>query len=734
MPSWFRGRALLLVCALWPLLSWSAPAPDASERNALVRTLKEILAQEPLGASLVGMKVVDLKTGAVLFHHDADLLLNPASNNKLFTAAASLSLLGPDYRYETDFLTDRKMKDGKVRTLYVRGEGDPTLNTEQLYQIVSVLHHLGLRRVGRIVVDDSYFDGQRNPPGYEQEDSDRAYMAPTGAVAFNLDTVGVYVRPTTPGHAAAVELEPPSKFFVVENHARTRRHGYTRISIHSVADGRRQRIIVRGSIPMSRDFFAKWKKIDNPPIYFGMSLRHMLIARGIRVTGGVRVGHAPKSAEPLYIHQSVTFDRVLKQMDKLSSNFTAEQIIKTLGAVFRGTPGSTENGVDVVEAFLADKVGIPRGTYIMKNGSGLNDADRWTASQVIRLLQYMYKDFPLAPEYLSSISIAGEDGTLRYRFEDSAAVGKLRAKTGTLSNVCALSGYATTPSGQRLAFSILVNDYPGHAGVVDDSLDALGTAVAMAGKPGAGKTVVAALDSAHAPDSLQTATARSRTYLALAAEGDRRNLDFLRTAWRTERDPAVRVVLADAIYRSNPEDYFGERALLDSLQTTPEVLGRLRKIATSLGVEVPGIGSVVELAANGDAEALKKLLALGQAAEGDADAEARLAGDLEQVARTVPEPLLLALKDAPAPRVAAAVSLLARKLALHGERHHPIWASVKKLSKGDDVKTAKFAKAFGKALTQAVSAARTAKAPEPRGAAQPVPASAAMPKGSQPGG
>lgn len=722
-----RYATALALCVLWPLCTLAGP-PKAQDREALRKALLEVLSKAPLSGSRAAVEVQSLDTGEVIFHQDSDELLNPASNVKLFTAAAALSLLGPEFRFQTEFLADTELgPDGKVKTLYVRGKGDPLLDTEQLYAIISELHHFGLREVGNIIVDDSYFDTQRNPPGYEQDDSDRAYMAPTGAVSLNLNTVGVYLRPDEAGKKALVELEPASDYFTVENHSVTTKRGrYRRFAVSSKAFGAKQKIVIHGTLSTEKGAVSVWKKIDNPPMYFGDTLKAMLSQRGIRVRGRVRLGVAPRNAKAIYVHQSPTFDLVLKRMDKLSSNFIAEQLVKTLGAELKGAPGTTEKGVEVIEEFLESQVGIPRGTYVLKNGSGLNDTNRFSARQITKLLTYMYRHFPIAPEYLSSMGIAAKDGTLRYRFDGSEAAGRLRAKTGTLYNVCALSGYVVSVGGEKFAFSMLINDYPGAHGAVIQGLDALGTAVAASGSSQGPGQAVAKLTGPPQDDPNGQAEARIKTYLALAKQSDRRNLDFLSTAWRTEKDPAVRAVVAEAIYQSNPQDYFGARALLESFAAGEQVYGRLRGFAKALNVEVPVVGSVVELAAQGNQEAIARVLELTPAAKGDGAAEAELVRSLVEIARTAPDDLILSLKAAAPRNQAAAEALLAKGLA--GEpANHPFWPSVKKLSGAADRSTATFAKALaGKVTAEITEAKALAASPAPTTGTV-IPASAKQP-------
>jgi D-alanyl-D-alanine carboxypeptidase/D-alanyl-D-alanine-endopeptidase (penicillin-binding protein 4) len=705
--------AVSLSLALGVGFSARAAPSRAAERENLRKVLNEVIQKGPLKTARLSVQVQSLDDGAVVYSQHQDDLLNPASNVKLFTAATSLVKLGPEFRFETEFLTEG-------HTLYVRGKGDPSINTERLYGIVSELHHLGLKDIGDIVVDDGYFDDDRLAPGYDQESSDRPYMAPTGAVSLNGNSVGIYVRSGPNGRKAEVEMEPPSDFFILENNVVTSGKSHARrFSANSEAAGDKQKIVLRGSIPAGGEW-SLWKKVDNPPIYFGQTLRHMLEERGIKAKGKVKLGKVSDKAKLFYVAQSDTFDLVLKRMNKLSSNFVAEQLIKTLGAEVRGAPGTSVKGVQVVEDFLEKEIGIPRGSYVMRNGSGLNDTNRFSAAQIARLLKAMYDRFPLAPEYLSSMGIAGKDGTLRYRFEGSEAVGRLRAKTGTLENVCALSGYVQSLSGEKFAFSMMVNDYAGRYGQVIQSIDAFGSAVAASGTPQGPSRAVQELMSQNVPQgSVEEAKARIRTYLALGKQGDKRNISFLRTAWRGEKDPAVRAVVAESIYQSNPQDYLGARALLDSFQATDEVYGRLRTLARDLKVDVPGVASVVELAAEGNAEALQRLIELSQAAQPDEAQKQELSDSLQEVARTAPEELVESLRGATANERDAVVLLLSRGLVKAADDQHPLWGALQKLKKAVDPELGAFSGKLEAALNQRITAEKSGgKAPVADGTAR----------------
>jgi D-alanyl-D-alanine carboxypeptidase/D-alanyl-D-alanine-endopeptidase (penicillin-binding protein 4) len=405
-------------------------------------------------------------------------------------------------------------------------------------------------------------------------------------------------------------------------------------------------------------------------------------------------------------------DVVLKRLNKASNNFIAEQLLKTVGAEVRGVPGTSAKGVAAVEDFLEKDVGIPRGSYVMKNGSGLNDTNRFSSAQIARLLRYMWERFPTAPEYLSSLGIAGKDGTVKYRFEGSDAVGRLRAKTGTLENVSALSGYVQAVGGEKFIFSLMANDYAGRAGPIVQGMDAIGAALAASGSPqGPDRAVAQLVTQDVVTGTLEELKSRVKTYLAMAKPSDKHNQTFLRTAWRTERDPAVRAVVANALYLSNPQDYLAQRMLLDSLQPSDDVYGRLARVAKQLSDETPGVASVLDLAAEGNLDALARAAELSRAVSRDEAARHDMDEGLAEVARAAPDELLLALRKAQAADRDAAVNCLARGLAQVADPDHPFWPALKKAMGAPDAEGAAFARQMDGWLSLKIAAEKAPKPP-----------------------
>ncbi len=688
------------------------PAAKERDREQLRKVMAGIIARTPLKDARLSVQVVSLDDGSVVFAQGDGELLNPASNVKLFTSAAALSKLGPDYRFETEFLVEpdfREARDGKARVLYVKGKGDPTMTTEKLYGAVSELIHAGLKEVGDVVLDESWFDTVREPPGFDQESGDRSYLAPPGALSLNWNAVGVYLRPgDSPGAKASVELEPDSEYFNLDAQLLTGSRTQRRFTVSSGLDKDHlhQKIEVRGFVPVDKLTWSVWKKIDQPALYFGYTLKALLKERGVKVKGRLRLGTAPNSARPLHIAVSDTLDIVLKRLDKLSSNFIAEQLVKTMGAEVKGAPGTTEKGIEVVEEYLQQDVGLSRGSYVMRNGSGLNDTNRFSASQVNRVLKKMWERFPTAPEYMSALGIAGKDGTVKYRFEGTDAVGRLRAKTGTLENVSALSGYVQAVGGERFVFSILVNDFAGRPHTVVQHIDALGAAVAAEGSARGPSEALASLQTASVVGPLQELEARMKTYEELGAKGDRRNNAFLRTAWRTERDPAVRALIAEALYLSDPREGASVRVLLDSALASEDVFGRLKRASQELKQPLPLVQSLTELGASGNTEAIGRLCELSRASAADDEAGPVLADALATVANESPFETLMVLRGFSTADRESQLEELAQGLVRAAQPDAPLWAELKALQGSPEPSVVDFARSVEVFLSQRIAEAK----------------------------
>jgi len=667
---------LFLVLVTTGFAARAAPA----DRDALRKAVDTLLSQAPLAGAHVGVQVEALDDGAVVYSKNPDDLLNPASNTKLITSAAALMRLGPEYRFTTDYLADKPIAKGRVGTLFVKGRGDPAVYTERLDGLVSDLWHRGLRNVGDIVLDDTFFDREEFGPGWEQETSDKSWAAGVGALSLNHNNVAIYISPGDRiGARARVEVDPDAReYFVIESRVTTVRSDNRRkLRPHTILDGERTRIVVEGRIPLRADTMVMFRRVGDPTFYYGNTLRVLLERRGIHVAGKIRRGVAPPDAALIQSYDSPALAEVVRDMNKVSSNFIAEMLVKTLGAELKGAPGTWPKGIDVTQDLLAE-LGLARGTYTLRNGSGLNDTNRFTARQMAMLLQGVWKRFPVAAEFVASLGIAARDGTMRLRMEGTDAAGRLRAKTGTLEHVTALSGYVQSLGGERFVFSVLVNDWSGKSGLVISSIDRLGVMLAASGAPesSAREAALASLSQFFPQDAPPAELkARLATYSQLATTPDKKNLPFLRTALRTERDPLLRVALADALYRSDPEQ--GGGALLEALPPSPELFLRLRNAGREQSLPVPAVSSLLDLAVDGSPEALLRLLSLAPLAQGQGRDEqlAQLMTDgLVEVGEASPDEMLAALRLVPQQQAQAAIELVSAGLlqASTDPQHYPL--------------------------------------------------------------
>jgi D-alanyl-D-alanine carboxypeptidase/D-alanyl-D-alanine-endopeptidase (penicillin-binding protein 4) len=436
------------------------PAGDAAGRERwLARRLAAIIDAHPeLGAARVGVLVAEADTGRTLFARDPDERHNVASVTKLVTTAAALARLGPEYRFKTALLADRwEGKDTVDGNLYLRAAGDPSLATAGLWSLVDDLRVRGIRRVtGSLVIDDTFFDENSTPPAYDQKKEDGYFRAPIGAASLNDNAVTVRVKAGTPGEAAQVTLLPASEYFIVKNVAVTTERGRTNVTIAAKGAGARTEIDVAGSIRAGDEREVR-KRIDNPPLYAGATLRALLVAAGVKI-GRLKLGAAPRTARVLAERTSEPLSVLIRDLNKYSNNFMAETLLKTMGAEVKGAPGTWAKGLDVVRGYLAD-VGVAPG-YRYDNGSGLYDSNRFSPADLVKVLRAAGGDYRTGADYVASLAVAGADGTLAHRMIGGPAERYVRAKTGTLKNVIALAGFVGGTARPPIAFAVLASDVP----------------------------------------------------------------------------------------------------------------------------------------------------------------------------------------------------------------------------------------------------------------------------------
>jgi D-alanyl-D-alanine carboxypeptidase/D-alanyl-D-alanine-endopeptidase (penicillin-binding protein 4) len=445
------------------------PPTDAAQRRDWMRArLDELFALPTLAGSKMSVVVTEPDSGKVLYGRAEKNGLNAASNVKIITAAAALAQLGPEFRWKTAVYAQARMggrwldAGGEVPgDLYLRGSGDPTLAARDLGELATELVALGLRRVrGALVVDATAFEGGSVGPAFDQKVDSAAFRAPSSAASLNGNTVAVTVTPAAAaGGAARVVLDPASPYFIVSGRIITARQGPTAPSIETADAGNGQtRVVLSGRVRLGAEPRTLLRRVVHPELFVGQTFRQMLAKRGVVFDKPVRVAPLPAEGwRALVTHDSPPLAVVIQDINKRSSNFAAEQLVRTLGAEVVGRPGSWDKGLEAVARYL-DGLGIPRSSYKMANGSGLYESSRFSAEQIVTVLRGAMRDFRIAGEFMASLSVAGADGTLAQRMAGTVAERYVRAKSGTLANVSCLSGIAGAPGQRPVVFSILMND------------------------------------------------------------------------------------------------------------------------------------------------------------------------------------------------------------------------------------------------------------------------------------
>jgi D-alanyl-D-alanine carboxypeptidase/D-alanyl-D-alanine-endopeptidase (penicillin-binding protein 4) len=463
----FMKYPRLVAAALAATVTLVAPpavtdAPKNETAPELDAAVRAIVHDGTLKSAQVSIEIIDVDSGHVLAASNEHLALNPASNAKLYTAAVSLAMLHGDHRYETTISGNLK-KDAVGGGIVLRGHGDPSLRTADLYAMVQEMRAQGVRRIdGDILVDQKFFDEQTTPPAFDQQPNEWSYFrAPVSAVALNENCVTMTVRPNSVGSPAFVSFDPPG-FVDVDGSISTSEKGADNVGMTLSPNGKRLSVKIFGSVAEDTRVTRFTKRVDDPNLLAGYALKALLDKAEIKVTGEVKAGTLAK-AKTIARHQSAPLSQLLYPVGKNSDNFYAEMIFKTIGGETKSRPAKSEGGAEQVTKWL-EKVGAMDQGVVIKNGSGLFDANRVTAHSVVQLLKAAWKDPQMQAEFVAQLAIGGVDGTLEKRFRGEKTRRMVRAKTGTLDDAIALSGYVMGPPGKGpIAFAIIFNKVAGKA-------------------------------------------------------------------------------------------------------------------------------------------------------------------------------------------------------------------------------------------------------------------------------
>jgi len=458
-------QPLVWAVITFPLFSFLPVHAQESFGPALDKTLNA----PALKGGITGAIVCRVDDSKVLYEHDADTRLLPASNRKLFTSAAALELLGDDFQVETDICASEKPDaDGVIHgDLYLRGAGDGLLAPDDLDAMAQTLAKSGVRRIeGKVIGDGTRFTDGPYGFGWEWDDFSDEEFPQISALEVNEGVLSVHVAPgVKAGDPVTATLVPPTAYLSVNSSAVTgAKEAKATCEVSRPWD--KDDFVLTGTLPLEKTLDAK-VPVQNPPLFAATLLSESLERQGITFVN-VGQGKTPPGMVVLASHRSLPLKEYVVHMNKPSDNLLAESLIREIGLV-KGTGGKYDAG-HAVETPFFKSLGVDTDAIALVDGCGVGRRNFVTARSVAQLLLGMHREKNWQI-YYDSLPIAGVDGTLKDRFRGTSAESNVHAKTGTLSQVRALSGYFTGKSGKLYVFSLLMNNFPRtahQAGAVQD--------------------------------------------------------------------------------------------------------------------------------------------------------------------------------------------------------------------------------------------------------------------------
>lgn len=433
-----------------PLRAEEVGAPGATAR--LKSEIDAVLTRELLPVTNAGVKVISLKEGDTIYEFNPRLLFVPASTQKLFTAAAALSLLGPDREVRTTVLLD-----AKERKVYLKGCGDSLLSAADLAALAATAAaRMDKETEYGVSADLSCFDDLYRGKGWMWDD-DEFLISP---LSVNGNAVSVMVRPgPRAGAPAIVTSEPPTSYYTVENLATTGAADASTTLNAARRPGDRENVVtVSGVVPLKSPGAVKLSSVWRPEMMALALFRDGLRAQGVKVAGGA-AAPAPSGAVEI-ARLSRRLEELVRFALKNSDNLTAECLLKLMGREAGGLPGSGEGGSAAVRGYL-EREGVATENVVVADGSGLSRYNLSSADAMTRLLGALYRNRELYRIFFESLPVAGKDGTLKERMKGSCAEGNVRGKTGNMSGISALAGYAAAADGEPLAFTVIIENFAG---------------------------------------------------------------------------------------------------------------------------------------------------------------------------------------------------------------------------------------------------------------------------------
>ncbi len=411
----------------------------------------------------IGVEVFDLTSNKSLYTRNHHRAFIPASNMKIFSDAAALMLLGPDYQFNNQLSTDgTRIQNAVLKgNLYLHLPGDPSFDHQQLKTLLTSLKDWNIKRIqGNVIIDSAHSAIHPYAPGWMIEDLAYSYGAPIAPLIIDTNRVTITVNPAAAaGKPAIVEISDKSASITLNNQVKTK----ARIKGCGVdfSMDNNNHLTLKGCIGRGQWAIQQRMAIRNPLNYTQALIKKQLAELAIQLDGEVALGKAPKGTLLMASSSSKPISQLMADTLKPSDNLYAESLFLHAAAKFKGVPVNWSEAQPLIKQFLQKQTGIDLKSAVLTDGSGLSRYDLLTPNQTVRLLQFLHERFHFSYEFISALPVSGRDGTLQRRFNKPAQQDVVRAKTGTMKGVISLSGYLYTANAHTLAFAIYINNLPG---------------------------------------------------------------------------------------------------------------------------------------------------------------------------------------------------------------------------------------------------------------------------------
>ena len=446
---------LLIVCSMTALANGDLPP-----------NIQSVLQHRNLPADSLSIYVESLDSGETILAWNEAEPRNPASVMKILTTLVALDVLGPAYRWDTNIYLLGDVEQGVLKgDVLIQGTGDPVLVTDRFWKMLRTLRQAGVENIdGNLLLDDSYFSVPFHDAAQFDREPLRAYNVGPNALLSNLKVVRYVFEPDRSGSKVEVRLDPALPGLQVHNRLKIRSgscRGYQR-GIAIAMNDELDVVTFSGSFPSGCDIYAMNRTALSHNQYTYSLFKSLWTESGGGLSGEWRNVVTPDDLEPDIVFRSMPLSDIIRKINKHSNNVMARQLMFTLGAEVKGVPGTSESGRDVVIDWLSER-GLCTTTMQLDNGAGLSRNVRMTSKMLVDLLRFGFES-PYMPEYVSSLSLSGLDGTLSRRFRNGSLTGKAHMKTGSLDHVSAIAGYFQAASGKRYLVAAMQNHTDIHRG------------------------------------------------------------------------------------------------------------------------------------------------------------------------------------------------------------------------------------------------------------------------------